>query len=186
MVVSGSVVASSALIASAAPAHAEIFADMRARAMPGSLLVGEGWGCVLATSEGQYVELSVSAMAIAAVAASAERLDGQVVSVRGPLALGGDMRKGSLDCLLENACGKPKPPATTHSCGPDARVAAVREPHQHGLDLDGYACKGDESRICCNVAIKGQTVVASGRLQANGPRYSWKLTGDVKLCAVSP
>ncbi len=47
MAVTRSVVASSALIASAAPARAEIFADMPAHATPGSLLVGEGWGCVL-------------------------------------------------------------------------------------------------------------------------------------------
>ena len=131
-------------------------------------------------------ELAASAMPVTDVAASAERLSGQVVSVRGPLTLGSNMRKGSLDDLLENALGKWKPPTPTHDCGPDARVAAVREPQHHGLDLDGYACKGDESRLCCNVAVKGQTVVASGRLQAPRSGHSWKLTGAVKMCAVSP
>lgn len=121
------------------------------------------------------------------MAASAGRLAGQVVNVRGPLALGRQIRSGAagFDDLLENALTKPRPPTPARSCYPEARVAAVREPQGHSLELDGYACKGDSSRICCNVAV-GQTVVASGRLQANGSQYSWKLTGDVKLCAVSP
>jgi hypothetical protein len=53
------------------------------------------------------------------------------------------------------------------------------------VDLDGYQCRGDDSRICCTVAGKGQTVVASGLLQTDGARR-WRLANDVKLCVVAP
>lgn len=91
------------------------------------------------------------------------------------------MLEPSLEVLLDQ--GRKPPPF--HDCGPSAHFAAVGEGRGR-VHLEGYTCKGDESRVCCNVAIKGQTVVASGRLQKKKSGYSWRLAGDVKLCVVAP
>ncbi len=126
--------------------------------------------------------LAASAIPIDEAARSFERYDGQVVNVRGTLGLGYDsMLEPSLEVLLDQ--GRKPPPF--HDCGPSAHFAAVGAGRGR-VDIEGYTCKGDDSRVCCNVAIKGQAVVASGRLQKIKSGYSWRLAGGVKLCAISP
>jgi hypothetical protein len=52
------------------------------------------------------------------------------------------------------------------------------------IDLDGFACGGDESRMCCNAPVFGQAVIATGRLERYGgmdPRAKWTLVG-AELC----
>jgi hypothetical protein len=54
--------------------------------------------------------------------------------------------------------------------------------------LGGIGCFGDESRLCCDVAVHGQTVIATGKLLRREPDpfegpQTHRLE-DAKICSV--
>jgi hypothetical protein len=51
-----------------------------------------------------------------------------------------------------------------------------------GVELPNIGCFGDESRLCCNVDVKGQMVVATGVMRTAG--QSWFFRDEVTLCAL--
>lgn len=87
--------------------------------------------------------------------------------------------------------GKLEPPRATFSTGArctphgaccnHTRGDFTLDGAPHGLELVGYGCAGDESRLCCNALAEGQTVIATGDLSWDTRR--WRL--DTKsLCVV--
>jgi len=55
------------------------------------------------------------------------------------------------------------------------------------LAIEGLACSGDESRVCCNAPAYGQTVIATGRLvreEAGQTTGGWRLV-NVTVCEVA-
>jgi hypothetical protein len=115
--------------------------------------------------------------------------DGRVVSVQGPLRTGmGSMTlKGCSE--LDPVTRKPLP--VKACCNFVGREIVVGEGASKGIVLDGIGCGGDESRVCCEVVVGGQTVVATGELvrdedhsAGSQPAVRVRLAGEVKLCSL--
>jgi hypothetical protein len=108
----------------------------------------------------------------------ASKLGGQPVSVRGPLV--GSRRIDESDraripagiTLPSEACGGP---VTAYA------PIVIGAPHQE-LALESLGCRGDDSRLCCNVPAYGQTVVATGRLVDEQGLLGRYELHDAKLC----
>src|SRR6266542_3916052 len=79
-----------------------------------------------------------------------ERLEGQTVSVRGPLLVNGDVTMTLVLCVAEECCNR--------------AWSALILGANGGLRLRGPQCGGDESRLCCPLPAFGQQVVATGTL----------------------
>lgn len=86
--------------------------------------------------------------------------------------------------------GRLEPPRATFSTGARCKRPGACCNHTrgdftldgapYGLELVGYGCAGDESRLCCNALAEGQTVIATGDLSWDS---RWRL--DTKsLCVV--
>jgi hypothetical protein len=124
------------------------------------------------------------------VAAAADKLAGTKVSVRGPLVLGPVSHAGILCTEDDPKTGKPIPICCPHKTTATAGVLIGDGPTR--LGLRDHVCKGDMSRLCCNVDSLGQIVVATGRLEAvtgEDPLTGlaqWKLAGDLALCLDAP
>jgi hypothetical protein len=107
-----------------------------------------------------------------AIIADGSRLAGKVVTVRGSLGLGGETTT-----LV--GCGP-------HQCCNSTSRAVVLGGGALLLPLAGLGCVGDDSASCCNAPAFGQTVVASGRLEADpdggGPETARYRLVDVTLC----
>ena len=71
---------------------------------------------------------------------------------------------------------------TPRTCCNGVTQSVVLGEPPHALALDGLVCRGDESRLCCNVVARGQPVIASGKLHHIGLDW-WELE-DVSLCEV--
>jgi hypothetical protein len=121
-------------------------------------------------------------------AAVALPADGRVVSVRGPLELGHGWTTlvgcGPFDPLTQ------KPLPRMPCCNHVGREMLVGQKTGKAITIEGIACAGDESRVCCDLPVSGQTVVVTGKLlrdeEALGAKPTVKLGGDVKVCAADP
>ena len=119
-----------------------------------------------------------AARAVADVLAEAERAPGTDVVVRGRLD------RGAPICTRRSCAG-----ACCNRCGaqlalvgeaPIAQPADVPAP-RIALAGEHMACRGDESLTCCDVEVKGQEVVARGRLRRVA--RTWTVDGAT-LCAI--
>jgi hypothetical protein len=128
-------------------------------------------GCTLAATPLSRCAESLAPRDWGEVYESAEALEGQVVSVRGPLGVDG------LTTTLV-ACSDRGGRGCCNGVGGRVVLGSAS-----AFLLDGLHCDGDDSQVCCNAPAYGQSAVATGRLERN--KYGlepWKLTG-VALCA---
>jgi hypothetical protein len=99
----------------------------------------------------------------------ANALDGTRVALSGPL----ELDDGAFSSMVACAPG---------TCCNEIEKNVVLGERPHALKLDGLTCRGDESRLCCNVLAHGQSVIVSGTLRRVGPIW-WELE-DASLCEV--
>jgi hypothetical protein len=104
------------------------------------------------------------------------KLDGQTVTVRGPLVASRRLQSGGFAAIL----GIPVP---SGPCGAQvAQAPIVIGGLYQELAIESLWCRGDESRLCCDAPAQGQTVIATGRLvDREGLRGRYELH-DAKLC----
>ena len=114
-------------------------------------------------------ERGQAARAWSTLGAEANALDGTRVALSGPLELDDGAFSSMVACARRTCCN-----------GVEKNVVLGERPH--ALTLDGLSCRGDESRLCCNVIARGQSVIVSGTLRRFGPIW-WKLE-DASLCEV--
>lgn len=109
---------------------------------------------------------------------------GVAVSVSGKLFAGPVGMTGGACFHGDLLTGVPAEPNTTACCN-DAWAPIVLVSGDVPLRLEGLACRGDDSRSCCNVVAEGQSVVATGTLvwidEHDEP--AWMLRDPV-LCAL--
>jgi hypothetical protein len=67
-------------------------------------------------------------------------------------------------------------------CNQDSNEAILVGEDGERFGLPHIGCFGDESRLCCNVDVKGQMVVATGVMRLAG--QSWFFRDEVTLCAL--
>jgi hypothetical protein len=106
----------------------------------------------------------------------AQALSGKTVRLRGPLAVG-PISTTLMGC--QTARGKP---ACCNSARAPVRIGGAPQP----LGLQGFACSGDDSQVCCNVPAYGQEVVASGTLTPVRALVEWEprwVLTEAKLCS---
>lgn len=143
-----------------------------------------GRGCPAPTRAIPACPSNVSAPPLSALIAADPKPIGQLVTITGPLNLGAtSLRKPS--CREVDL--KTGEELDVRSCCANSNFTPVivGEPGSElgaSVVLEGLACDGDESRACCNVAARGQTVVATGVLAAQESLVSpWKLT-NAQVC----
>jgi len=104
------------------------------------------------------------------LARNAADFEGQVVTVSGRLEFGSGYFSTAVGCAKGVCCN-----------GVSKQVVLDEEPN--ALVLDGLACSGDESRLCCAVVPEGQRVIARGWLVHGfpAPTPTWKLA-QLKVC----
>jgi hypothetical protein len=114
----------------------------------------------------------------------AKKLQGTTVEVSGRLYVG---RAGARGTTVTSAGAFETGPST---CGPgqccnhEIRPIVVADDAAgagEGLGLEELACRGDDSRVCCNAPARGQAVIATGKLTSGWGR--WKLA-PAEVCAV--
>jgi hypothetical protein len=106
--------------------------------------------------------------------------EGQVVALRGTLALGPSFTT-AVGC-------EPKPHDPRRPCCNDIGCGAVVQCADAAVLLDRLGCGGDESGQCCNTPAFGQRVVAVGKLVHITPEpggIEWQLD-DPRLCSEAP
>ena len=130
-------------------------------------------GCTLSPVPIPACAPGVKATVWSEVLSTAASRAGQVVRVRGPLAIG-----RGIQTLV--GCGE-------HACCNSASSRIVMGDASNSLALAGLGCHGDESFECCNAPAYGQIVVAEGRLVSAGPDSSnpWRLE-QPRLCVEAP
>jgi hypothetical protein len=96
-------------------------------------------------------------------------LVGKVVALRGPLGVGPG-RTTLMGCGVR--AGRR---GCCNGTGGDLWLGGALQ----GIALDGFHCRGDDSRACCNAPAYGQTVVATGQLTTE--RGQWRLL-KASLC----
>ena len=93
---------------------------------------------------------------------------GEVLAVRGVLALAFGATPG-------RACRYQQDDASVCCEVVSASALVVNgfahpgEPTPQGVKLEALGCVGDESRLCCDVPVLGQRVIAAGKLARVGP-----------------
>lgn len=117
-----------------------------------------------------------TALTVELVLASARAFNGELVSVRAPLAIGMFMTHAM-------ACSSREKDKT---CCNGVQGPILIGDESGSLGLDGFVCRGDNSMICCNAPAYGQMVVATGRMKPGlsyfgDPRSQWSLA-DPTLC----
>jgi hypothetical protein len=151
---------------------------------PASCLVHRG--CNVAVRKLEPCARETTARSWTEIAVAPDVMAGTKVSARGPLVLGPITHKGILCTADDPKTGKPIP-----ICCPGAPTSTANMFIGDGpprLALPDHVCRGDMSRLCCNVDSLGQVVVATGRLEAvagTDPLIGlaqWKLAGDLTLC----
>jgi hypothetical protein len=116
--------------------------------------------------------------------------EGQGVRVRGALVIAatGWSQVGVTCCPCQEDGITPdqsKGGGSGHFCCPRASSALSITDGTDHIALEGFRCSGDESRMCCDAPVLGQTVVGTGRLVFRtwipdaGPM--WSLAG-ASLC----
>jgi hypothetical protein len=129
-------------------------------------------GCATTLKAAPPCAPGTAARSADAILADAKKLAGKVVQVRGPLGVGGQMTS-LVGCGPRQCCNETAGPVVL---GGGARL----------LPLAGLGCAGDDSASCCNAPAFGQTVVASGRLEADpeggGPVMADYRLADVTFC----
>jgi hypothetical protein len=107
------------------------------------------------------------------------KLDGQAVTVRGPLVASRRIRRRGLAAvaaiygitLPSGPCG------AQHAEAPIVIGGLYQE-----LAIESLWCRGDDSRLCCNAPAYGQTVIATGRLVDREGLLGRYELHDAKLC----
>jgi hypothetical protein len=113
-----------------------------------------------------------------------EKLSGSVAVVRGTLGLGQWLHT-RIGCREVDPVTQKRLDVTA-CCNRANAPVVVNVADGVALVVDGYSCVGDESRLCCNVPVQGQRVIATGKLTpADGVIFKWNLTG-VRLCVATP
>jgi hypothetical protein len=102
-------------------------------------------------------------------AAKAEHFTDPHVAIRGHLLPTSGFFSSAVACGVGRCCN-------------GTRVDIVLEGPPSDLELTGFGCAGDESRLCCNVMADGQEVIATGELRYSSG--SWWLD-KVSLCSVA-
>ncbi len=86
-----------------------------------------------------------------AFATKAERFTNPQVSIKGKLVMSDGAFSTAARCAENECCNR-------------LRATIVLEGPPYDLELVGFACGGDESRLCCALSARGEEVIASGRL----------------------
>lgn len=70
-------------------------------------------------------------------------------------------------------------------CNHTSKEAILAGENEFSIRLPNVGCFGDESRLCCNVIVTGQRVVATGLAKFDGQGGGQRafFTGSVELCA---
>ena len=105
--------------------------------------------------------------------AEADSLVGKVVDLNGVLGLTPTRAPTKNKCPPDTCC---------HSLG----FGITLDGTPLALPLEGYACTGDDSKLCCTVPTDDQRVIAHGRLTkaASGGVAKWQLE-EASLCALA-
>ena len=106
-------------------------------------------------------------------------LIGQPVVVRGPLVRG-NANCTEIGCVGSRCCNRCGASLQLGVATPGADIAAARATTLQLLGRPG--CSGDESQLCCRVAVDGQDAIARGTLRVM--EQIWALE-PFELCAPS-
>jgi hypothetical protein len=77
-----------------------------------------------------------------------------------------------------------------HCCNQSSKEAILVVEDGSEFVLPKVGCFGDESRLCCNVPVKEERVVATGVMQVKTSsetqvdRWRWVFQDEVTLCAL--
>ncbi|RYZ02725.1 MAG: hypothetical protein EOO73_30655 [Myxococcales bacterium] len=102
-------------------------------------------------------------------AAKADHLTDPRVSVRGRLVVQRGMFSTGAACRPQGSC-----------CNHTRATFALEGPPVD-LELVGWGCAGDESRLCCNAFADGQAIIATGDVRWDTGQWSME---PQSLCAV--
>ena len=115
---------------------------------------------------------------VAEILRRAKSLSGGIVRVRGALGVGAHVHVPH--GRRRHGYGDGAPLRFPRRVLPaDVGAGASRRCRRRAA-IEGLACSGDESRVCCNAPAYGQTVIATGRLvrEAGGADDGWVAVGE--------
>ena len=109
--------------------------------------------------------------------------DGRMVSVRGPLNYG-QFATTAMACLVNRLPKREPRVCCNHTWG---QILIGEGPSDElAIFLRGVGCSGDESRLCCDLVVRGQQVVVTGELHENhdafGKPSRYSLGEGAKVC----